>query len=86
MSASLLEVWPFTIPTASSDQNEVQTAVSCYVMRWLTTVWLFFSIGKALFKRNIRHISMLLRPDTYEDLKLEIWIVLCQIISLSFTA
>ena len=77
---SNFEVKPFTIPAPSS------LVIGSYVMRWITTVWLFANIIKALFKRNIHHVSMLVRPDTYQDLKLEIWLVLCQVITLSFTA
>ena len=86
ITQTTFEVTPFTIPTASADSGIVSKAIACYIFRWITTVWLFSSAIKAMFKRNILHINMLFRPDTYEDLKLDFFIVLFQMISLTFTA
>ena len=52
LSATRLELTPFTIPNYSAIDQIAQDTIWYYSLRWVTTIWLIVMIVKALLKRG----------------------------------
>ena len=74
------EMRPFSVMTSDSVEFKARETHGFYGMRWVTSVQLGASVILALIKRG--GFNQLLFVDTYQDLKLEIFIFALQITSL----
>ena len=84
LTPSHFEVNPFTITSRQQMGTSARDSIGFYALRWITTLQLVLSIAKALCKRG--KLYELLYIDTYQDLKLEIAIVILQFVSLVLIA